>query len=73
VIDESDLQCEKHRELRISTLDGITIDSRDEFENASDSTRVNREFDSNVIAESDLHHEKHSEPRISTPLGITID
>jgi hypothetical protein len=34
-------------------------------ENADDSIRFNREFDSNEIDESDLHDEKHDEPRIS--------
>jgi hypothetical protein len=33
---------------------GIKIDWSDEYENASDSIRVKREFDSNVIDESDL-------------------
>jgi hypothetical protein len=32
---------------------GITIDSSDEHENASDSIRVKDEFDSNVIDERD--------------------
>jgi hypothetical protein len=53
VIDESDLQLEKHDEQRSSTLRGITIDWSDEYENADDSIRVNRESDSNVIDESD--------------------
>jgi hypothetical protein len=47
--DESDVQYEKHDEQRISTLRGIKIDSSDEPENAHDSIRVNREFDSNEI------------------------
>jgi hypothetical protein len=34
------------------TLRGIMIDLSDEDENASDSIRVNREFDSNEIDES---------------------
>jgi hypothetical protein len=34
-------------------VDGITIDSSDEPERASDSILVNREFDSNMIDESD--------------------
>jgi hypothetical protein len=45
----------------------------DENENAMDSIRVNREFDSNEIDESDRQKKKHDEPRISTPRGITID
>jgi hypothetical protein len=52
---------------------GITIDWRDVHENADDSIRVNREFDSNEIDESDVHSEKHDEQRISTLRGITID
>jgi hypothetical protein len=35
------------------TLRGIKIDWSDEYENASDSIRVKREFDSNVIDESE--------------------
>jgi hypothetical protein len=53
VIDESDLQCEKHFDPRISTLLGIKIDLSDEDENAAHSIRVKCEFDSNVIDESD--------------------
>jgi hypothetical protein len=49
VIDESDLQYEKHFDSRISTFRGIKIDSSDENENTSDSIRVKREFDSNTI------------------------
>jgi hypothetical protein len=71
--DESDSQCEKQFEQRISTLHGITIDWSDENENADDSIRVNREWDSNEMDESDLHFEKHSEQRISTLRGIEID
>jgi hypothetical protein len=73
VIDESDLQDEKHLEARISTFLGIKIDSSDENENANDSIRAKCEFDSNVIDESDLQDEKHLDPRISTFLGIKID
>jgi hypothetical protein len=73
VIDESDLQHEKHSDPRISTFLGIKIDSSDENKNASDSIRAKCEFDSNVIDESDLQFEKHRDPRISTFLGIKID
>jgi hypothetical protein len=73
LIDESDLQNKKHFVPRISTFLGIMIDSSDESENASDSIRLNCEFDSNVIDESELQHEKHLDPRISTFLGIKID
>jgi hypothetical protein len=73
VSDESDLHHEKHSDPRISTVLGINIDSSDEDENASDSIRIKREFDSNMIDESDLQCEKHSDPRISTFLGIKID
>jgi hypothetical protein len=41
-------------------------------ENADDSMRRNREFDSNLIDESDLLDEKHEEPRISRLLGSKI-
>jgi hypothetical protein len=64
-IDESDAQSLKQDEQRISTLQGIKIDLRDECENADDSIRVNREFDSNEIDENDLQFDKHSEQRIS--------
>jgi hypothetical protein len=47
-------------------VEGITIDRSDDPKNASDSIRVNREFDSNEIDESSLQDEKHEEPRIST-------
>jgi hypothetical protein len=49
-----------------STFLGITIDSRLEYENASDSIRFNDDGDSNKIDESDLQYEKHDDPRIST-------
>jgi hypothetical protein len=49
----SDVHSEKHDDPRISTLHGITIDSSDEDENAEDSIRTNREFDSNEIDVSD--------------------
>jgi hypothetical protein len=53
VIDERDLQHEKHFDPRISTLFGIKIDSSDDSRNAADSMGINREFDSNVIDKSD--------------------
>jgi hypothetical protein len=46
VIDESDLQFEKHFNPRISTFFGIKIDRSDEDENVSDSIRVKCELDS---------------------------
>jgi hypothetical protein len=46
-MDESDSQDEKHDDPRISTFRGISIDSSDEYENASDSIRVNPDPDSN--------------------------
>jgi hypothetical protein len=55
------------------TCRGISIDLSDEYENADDSIRSNREFDSNEIDESDLQSEKHDDPRISTFRGISID
>jgi hypothetical protein len=73
VIDENDLQCEKHPDPRISTFLGIKIDRSDDHENAFDSIRVRGEFDSNVMDESDFQYEKQSDPRISTVFGITID
>jgi hypothetical protein len=73
MIDESDLQSKKHSEPRISTLRGIKTDSSVECANASNSIRLNREFDSNVIDESDLHSQKQNDPRISTFIGIMID
>jgi hypothetical protein len=64
VIEESDLQFQKHFDPTISTLFGIKIDSSDENENASDSIRVKCEFDSNEIDESDSQVEKHFNPKI---------
>jgi hypothetical protein len=52
-------------------LFGIKIDSSDEDENAKDSIRVNREFDSNVIDEIELQYEKHFDPTISIFLPIS--
>jgi hypothetical protein len=53
--------------------DGITIDSSDEHENAHDSIRANREFDSNESDESHSQLEKQDEQRTSTFDGIKID
>jgi hypothetical protein len=50
----------------MSTFRGIAIDASDEDENAFDSIRSNRQFDSNEMDECDLHPEKHDDPRIST-------
>jgi hypothetical protein len=72
-IDESDLQFEKHDEQRMSTFRGIVIDSRPEYENASDSICLSRESFSNEIDESDLQFEKYDEQRISTFRDIVID
>jgi hypothetical protein len=41
------------------------IDGSDKLENACDSIRVNREFDSNEIDESQPPHEKHWEQSLS--------
>jgi hypothetical protein len=73
VIDEIDLQFEKHRDPRISIFLGIKIDWSFEHENAAHSICVNREFDSNMIDESDSQHEKQFDPTISTFFGIKID
>jgi hypothetical protein len=56
-----------------STFRGISIDWSDEDKNTSDSIRVNREFDSNVIDKSNLQYEKHFDPIMSTLHGIKID
>jgi hypothetical protein len=48
------------------------MDSSDEYENAFDSIRVNREGDSNEIDDNDLHCEKHFDPRISISEQIVI-
>jgi hypothetical protein len=42
-------------------------------ENALDSIRVKREFDSNVIDESEQQDDKHHDPRVPTLPGIQID
>jgi hypothetical protein len=56
-----------------STFRGISIDSSDEYENADDSIRINREFASNEMDESEKQYEKDDDPRISTLRGISID
>jgi hypothetical protein len=71
VIGESDLQLEKQCDPRISTVEGITIGSNDEFENVNDSVRINREFTSNETDESELQYNKESEPRISIVVAIS--
>jgi hypothetical protein len=48
------------------------FDSSDEYENASDSIRLKRAFDSNVIDEGDSQNEKQFDPRISVFLPISI-
>jgi hypothetical protein len=53
MIDESDLQYENHFDPQISIFLGIKIDRSDEYENVSDSIRVNRDFDSNESDEGD--------------------
>jgi hypothetical protein len=40
---------------------------------ASDSIRINREFDSNEIVEIDLNSAKQEKPRTSISRGISID
>jgi hypothetical protein len=54
-------------------LCGIKIDLIEEFENACDSIRVNRDPTSNAMDQSDLHEEKHAEQRISQVRGIKIE
>jgi hypothetical protein len=49
---------EKHPEQRISTLRGIKIDGSEEFENARNPIRANREFDSNETEQSFLELRK---------------
>jgi hypothetical protein len=51
VIDESDLQYEKHNEQRTSTFRGRIIVRSDEYSNARDSIRVTLDSDSNVTEE----------------------
>jgi hypothetical protein len=69
----SDWHTRKHDDPTISTLFGMTMDSRDAKEKALDSIRVNSEFDSNEIDVSDSHQQRQHDPTISTLLGITID
>jgi hypothetical protein len=44
-IDESDLQNKKRGDPRMSIFRGISIDMRDEYHNASDSSRFRNEVD----------------------------
>jgi hypothetical protein len=53
-----------------ATLPGITIEWSDDYENGDDSSRVNRELDSNEMDESDRQFEKHNEQRTSVSFGI---
>jgi hypothetical protein len=55
------------------TCRGISIDLSDEYENANDSIRFNRKFDSNAIGEIDSQDEKLDDPRILTFRGMSID
>jgi hypothetical protein len=55
-----------------STFREITIDLSNEHENADDSIRINREFDSNEMVERELHRAKQDERKISTLRGIRI-
>jgi hypothetical protein len=48
------------------------MDGSDEYANADDSIRANREFDSNLIDESDLQREKHFDRIISIFIPISI-
>jgi hypothetical protein len=70
---ESNVHFEKHKEQRISTPRGISIDRSEHDENADDSIRCNPEFDSNQIDENDSHDAKqkgeHDGPGI---LGPTV-
>jgi hypothetical protein len=54
-IDENDSHNEKQDEARTSTVCGMMIDLRAEWENARDSIRFSTELDSNEIDASDLH------------------
>jgi hypothetical protein len=73
-IEIDDRRIRKNTESSMNwTFRGITIDWSDDHKKASDSIRVNREFDSNVIDESELQYEKHSDPRSSTWRGIHMD
>jgi hypothetical protein len=62
----------KHDDPRISTFCGIFIDRSNESANAYDSSRFNREFDSNDIDESNSHPERDDDPMISIFRPISI-
>jgi hypothetical protein len=64
------LDNKKHHDLRISAVPVVTIESSDENENASDSIRVDREFDSNEIEEKDSHASNNDEANISVSQTI---
>jgi hypothetical protein len=65
VIEESDLQYEKHPQPKISIDAGRTISTKPVQKNPLFSIRDNLDLDSNVIEESDLHSEKHR-PRLQS-------
>jgi hypothetical protein len=64
---------EKKNGIWFSWFHGRTIVWIDEYENASDLSRVNLKSNSNVIDESDWQYEKYNKQRNSTLHGITID
>jgi hypothetical protein len=66
-------QSENTEPSRISTVRGMTMDVREELENAEDSIRRNNESDSIETDESDSQLLKQKEPRISTVRGMTMD
>jgi hypothetical protein len=70
---ERDSSREKHDDPSNSTLRGIGLDASDEDENADDSIRINREFDSNEIDVSDLLDDKLDFPRVSISVQRVID
>jgi Flp pilus assembly protein TadD len=72
-MNESNLQQQKHDNPRTSTFRGISIERRNEYENAYDSIRISCEMDSNENDESDRHIENADDPRMSTFRGISID
>jgi hypothetical protein len=69
-MEERDLQNEKQNDPRISTFRGMSIDRSDEDENAFDSIRFNREFDSKDRNRSVLHPSKHFADNAVVDRGI---
>jgi hypothetical protein len=72
VIEESDLQEEKHFQQRIWTFRGVKIDLSDDDGNTFDSIICKRILYSNAIDETNFHFLKKNDSKIFKFSGIQI-